>query len=249
MFLSEITQGTGLYDPGFNASIISEATLKKFKIDKFVPIKSTFNTVNGQGYIKGIIILPLTIFKIKKEVILFVLDSEYCSHDFIIGLDIIPFFKLSLDYNLCLTQEFEQKSYEIPNILSKGTSSNRVDINWQEFMSYELLDFKLEHLDNSKRKNIQDLIIHNSKIFAIAQQCIQQYNSSIHSVTSFSPSYLLTGNPTDLLPVSLRDPPDLVADRKLAFEKSLQYHNYNKKLYDKLKNEMATWYLLIMAIS
>jgi len=121
--------GTGLYDPGSNASIISLATLKKFNIDNFIPIKSTFNTVNGQGHIKGITILPLTISKIKKEVILFVLDSEFCSHDFIIGLDIIPLFKLSLDHNLSLTQEFEQKNYEVSNTLSRKTNSSKININ------------------------------------------------------------------------------------------------------------------------
>jgi len=72
----------------------------------------------------------------------------------------------------------------------------------------------------------------------IAEHCIYQYNSSPHSVTSFSPSYLLTGKPPDFLPSPLRDPPNLEADRKLAFEKSLQYHKYNKKRYDRSKNEV-----------
>lgn len=62
--------------------------------------------------------------------------------------------------------------------------------------------------------------------------------TSPHSVTLFSPLYLLTGEHTDPIPVSIRDHTDLVADRKLAFENSVKYHNYNKNRYDKLKNDV-----------
>jgi hypothetical protein len=68
---------------------------------------------------------------------------------------------------------------------------------------------------------------------SVARLCVSQYNDSPHSVTSFSPSYLLYGKYTGVLP---SPPPGLInvsRDRKIALEKSMKYHTYNKKLFDK----------------
>lgn len=72
----------------------------------------------------------------------------------------------------------------------------------------------------------------------IASECTNEYNDTPHSVTSFPPSYLLKGCSRRLIPDILSDPPDLEADRRLAFENSLKYHNYNKLQYDARKSDV-----------
>jgi hypothetical protein len=66
----------------------------------------------------------------------------------------------------------------------------------------------------------------------IASKCVAQYNSTPHSVTSFSPAYLLNGSSSSLLPPPLDSPSDLAADRKIALCNSINSHNYNKARYD-----------------
>lgn len=72
----------------------------------------------------------------------------------------------------------------------------------------------------------------------LAAQCVEQYNRTPHSVTKFSPSYLLTGNRNDLIPDTLLISPDLTADRELALRNSVKYHEYNKRQYDKFKSKI-----------
>lgn len=71
----------------------------------------------------------------------------------------------------------------------------------------------------------------------IAEECRNRYNETNHSVTGFSPKYLLYGESTDLLPPELKDKllftRNLEEDRKLAFQRSRKSHEYNKTLFDK----------------
>lgn len=73
---------------------------------------------------------------------------------------------------------------------------------------------------------------------ACAYECVRQYNDTPHSITKFSPSYLLLGKPSEIIPSVLLSPPNLAADRELAHNNSLKNHNYNKKLYDKGKSKI-----------
>lgn len=67
----------------------------------------------------------------------------------------------------------------------------------------------------------------------LATKCVNEYNDTPHSITTFSPSYLLNGCSTRIIPDILSDPPpDLDADRKRALENSIKSHNYNKARYD-----------------
>ena len=66
----------------------------------------------------------------------------------------------------------------------------------------------------------------------IASQCVAQYNSTPHSITTFSPAYLLNGSFSPCLPPPLIPPSDLAADRQVAFQNSINNHNYNKSRYD-----------------
>jgi hypothetical protein len=70
----------------------------------------------------------------------------------------------------------------------------------------------------------------------IAAKCVSQYNKTPHSVTKFSPSYLLNGITDDIIPSCLVRPPDLTTDRKLALRNSIRSHEYNKRLSDKNKS-------------
>lgn len=70
----------------------------------------------------------------------------------------------------------------------------------------------------------------------MAHQCAQRYNETEHSVTGFSPKYLLEGKSSDILPDELKQEKTqniLLQDRKIALENSIKSHNYNKKIFDK----------------
>lgn len=70
----------------------------------------------------------------------------------------------------------------------------------------------------------------------IAHECVEKYNKTIHSVTGFSPSYLLYGTDATILPKELKEEKtqqDWIRDRTTALENTIKSHNYNKILFDK----------------
>lgn len=72
----------------------------------------------------------------------------------------------------------------------------------------------------------------------IAEECRKKYNETHHSITGFTPEYLLNGNSTDLLPPELKNQNgtyrrNLNKDRCLALLRTRKSHEYNKSLYDK----------------
>lgn len=77
----------------------------------------------------------------------------------------------------------------------------------------------------------------------IANECVQKYNETIHTVTKFSPRYLLEGKSDEILPKELkqeRTKHDLHKDRKRALKNTIQSHNQNKKYFDRnrIKHEL-----------
>lgn len=74
----------------------------------------------------------------------------------------------------------------------------------------------------------------------IARICVEKYNDTEHTVTGFTPRYLLDGTEVSLLPKELKKSKttdDWIKDRKLAFENTVKSHNYNKKLVDKNRTQ------------
>lgn len=74
----------------------------------------------------------------------------------------------------------------------------------------------------------------------IAQECIVKYNETEHTVTKFTPKYLLEGENVNILPFELKSKytkEDLERDRKKALENSMTSHNYNKRKYDLNRKE------------
>lgn len=63
----------------------------------------------------------------------------------------------------------------------------------------------------------------------VANQCVKEYNETIHSVTGFAPNYLLHGILPETVPMEIREQNDFQKDRKLAFINSLKDHERNKE--------------------
>lgn len=68
----------------------------------------------------------------------------------------------------------------------------------------------------------------------IAEECVKDYNNTIHSSTGFTPHYLLTGINYTFVPDELNDNnlTNLANNREIAFRKSKEIHNQNKEYYD-----------------
>jgi len=70
---------------------------------------------------------------------------------------------------------------------------------------------------------------------AIAEECIKDYNDTIHSSTGFTPNYLLNGVDNTLLPKELdtNNKNNLKENRIIAYQNSKKIHEQNKIYYDK----------------
>lgn len=74
----------------------------------------------------------------------------------------------------------------------------------------------------------------------IAQECTKRYNETEHTVTGFTPKYLLEGENVTILPEEMKQKKtqsDLQKDRRLALQRTIKSHNYNKKIFDKNRKE------------
>lgn len=95
-----------------------------------------------------------------------------------------------------------------------------------------------ERLNQTLVNKIRCIINEKEKKLAwttVAHHCVEKYNETEHTVTKFSPKYLLQGEDTSILPIELKRKKSnniLGKDRLQAFDNSLKYHNYNKGLYD-----------------
>lgn len=70
----------------------------------------------------------------------------------------------------------------------------------------------------------------------VAHECVRKYNKTEHTITGFSPEYLLEGTNTAIIPEELkqkRTHGDLLEDRKIALQNTRKSHEYNKKIFNK----------------
>ena len=67
----------------------------------------------------------------------------------------------------------------------------------------------------------------------IAEECIKDYNNTVHTSTRFSPNYLLNNIDIPIVPSQCIPQRNLDEDRKKAFENSQKIHNFNKIQFDK----------------
>lgn len=70
----------------------------------------------------------------------------------------------------------------------------------------------------------------------IAHNCVDRYNNTEHTITSFAPRYLLDGTDLSFVPNELKlgkEADDWIRDRKIAVERTIKSHEYNKRIIDK----------------
>ena len=71
----------------------------------------------------------------------------------------------------------------------------------------------------------------------LLQECVNEYNNTVHTVTKFSPNYLLNNVKFSAFPeLNLDIQKNLKEDRQKAFENSQKSHEANKKIFDKKKS-------------
>ena len=71
----------------------------------------------------------------------------------------------------------------------------------------------------------------------VAKSCVQEYNNTFHSTTKFSPSYLLFGKKSEIIPEVLQPNSDLIKDRLQAFKNSCISFEKNKQRLDRSRKE------------
>lgn len=71
----------------------------------------------------------------------------------------------------------------------------------------------------------------------VAQECVDEYNRTDHSVTKFAPDYLMYGKRSNIVPNELVQPRDLANDREKAMLNSCEDFERNKKRIDRLRKE------------
>jgi transposase InsO family protein len=67
----------------------------------------------------------------------------------------------------------------------------------------------------------------------IADECVFEYNRTIHSSTKFEPAYLLYEEKSEICPIDFLNTRNLVEDRKTAFENSMKGFKINKERVDR----------------
>lgn len=72
----------------------------------------------------------------------------------------------------------------------------------------------------------------------VADECVDEYNNTRHSVTGFSPNHLLHRKVIEIVPKGIiENRINLEEDRKKAFQNSMKNFIINKERYDKTRRE------------
>ena len=155
----------GTYDPGSQVSLINSKWIKIKENTEDVN-RIFLKSVNGVNHTNGLIRIRIKIFNIEKEVEVYIVEREDFE-DFIIGLDLIPIFKLRLNENLEISQKVDEKIEE-PKIILREIKSKTMNcsVNFNEHVETDEFRIKIEHLDKEKKVKIERLIDNNKSVFA-----------------------------------------------------------------------------------
>lgn len=143
-----------------------------------------------------------------------------------------------------------QKKYQIKLLLTdqySGINSNQ----FKKFLKSENIKYLFTAVDcpfsNGQNERTNQTLINSIRCkisenrhrpwSIITEQCIENYNNTVHSTTKFTPSYLLNGIDNSFAPPELNknNIENLKENRELAFLNSKKIHDQNKILYDKNK--------------
>ena len=80
-----------------------------------------------------------------------------------------------------------------------------------------------------ERLRCKKLSMPNRSWARLAMETLVEYNSTIHTVTRYAPSFLMSGEDPDEYYLG----EDLIEARMMAYERSCQDHNRNKRYYDR----------------
>lgn len=156
----------GTYDPGSQVSLINSKWIK-IKNNREDVNRISLKSVNGVNHTNGLVKIRIKIFNIEKEVEVYIVEREDFE-DFIIGLDLIPMFKLRLNENLEISQKIEEEIKEPKIILRKKKENETVNysIKFNKHVETDEFQTKIEHLDRDKKNKIEKLIENNKSVFA-----------------------------------------------------------------------------------
>lgn len=96
-------------------------------------------------------------------------------------------------------------------------------------------------LVNRLRCKVNESELNKKKPWSVLlTECVKEYNSTIHSVTKFTPEYLLFNVKQKLVPF-LEDKitSNLDLDREIALENSRKSHERNKKIFDRKRKDFV----------
>lgn len=160
MLVESKTEIMGTYDPGSQVSLINSKWIK-IKDNREDVNKIFLKSVNGVNHTNGLIRIKIKIFSIEKEVDVYIVEREDFE-DFIIGLDLIPMFKLRLNENLEVSQNIK-KEIRLSEIEDEAKNCS---VNFNEHVETDEFHTKIEHLDRDKKIKIERLIDDNKSVFA-----------------------------------------------------------------------------------
>lgn len=161
MLLEDRLNIDGIYDPGSQISIINSKFIK-LKENKEDMNKVTLKTVNGVTQTNGLTTIKIKIFKIEKEVDVFIVKNDDFE-DFLIGLDMIKLFRLTQDENLNISQKLIENKIETK---IEKTNSIEIIVNFNEHVQEEEFEVKLNHLHEKEKDKIEKLMDKYKMIFA-----------------------------------------------------------------------------------
>lgn len=161
----------GVYDSGSQISLINSKFIK-IKEDKENKNRAYIKTVNGVKKTEGLITIKINILGVTKEVDVYIIKEENFD-DFIIGLDMIKQFKLIQNEHLEIKQNIDatekESTDETKNHSNRKINKEKVEtyaINFNEHIQENEFEIKIDHLDSTKKREIEKIIDKYKTVFA-----------------------------------------------------------------------------------